>query len=145
MNRHLVILALLACAGCASVFQAPPDAGPPLVTRESLARQWFEIGNLYAELGDLDEAEAAYRRALELGMDQRARHNLGLVQVRMGMEALADARNEMPPDPVARRELRAYLQTLLDRVGAPEPPEVSENPSPALNLESQPTGRRAPP
>ena len=124
------MLALLACTGCASVFEGPADHGPPPVSRETLARQWFEIANVYAELGDLPEAEAAYRQSLALGMDPRARHNLGLVQVRMGMEALGSAREALPPDPATQARTRAYLQTLLDRVGAPAASSSSGNTHP---------------
>lgn len=119
-----LLLVVVLLGGCASAF-APPPAPPP-VSRETLARQWFEIGNLYAELGDLPEAEAAYQQSLALGMDQRARHNLGLVQIRMGMESLASAREGRVVDPDAQRNTREYLQSLLNQVGAPALPQVSE-------------------
>lgn len=128
-TRRIVILLPLLGAACASVFETP-EAGPPSVSRETLAQQWFEIANLYAELGELEDAEAAYRQSLALGMDQRARHNLGLVQVRMGMQSLASAREGLPADPANQANTRAYLQRLLDQVGAPVGPQASVNPHP---------------
>ena len=81
----------------------PNDAGP-----------WFQLGNLYAEQGRLDAAERAYREALRRRDEARTLHNLGLVQVRLGVGALREAQQRLPPDDPARRETRAFLQTLLE-------------------------------
>lgn len=81
----------------------PNDAGP-----------WFQLGNLYAEQGRLDAAERAYREALRRRDEARTLHNLGLVQVRLGVGALREAQRRLPPDDPARRETREFLQTLLE-------------------------------
>lgn len=81
----------------------PNDAGP-----------WFHLGNLYAEQGRLDAAERAYREALRRRDEARTLHNLGLVQVRLGVGALREAQRRLPPDDPARRETREFLQTLLE-------------------------------
>ena len=81
----------------------PRDAGP-----------WFQLGNLYAEQGRLDAAERAYREALRRRDDARTLHNLGLVQVRLGVGALREARERLPPDDPAREQTREFLRALLD-------------------------------
>ena len=81
----------------------PNDAGP-----------WFQLGNLYAEQGRLDAAERAYREALRRRDEARTLHNLGLVQVRLGVGALREAQQRLPLDDPTRQETRALLQTLLE-------------------------------
>ena len=81
----------------------PQDAGP-----------WFQLGNLYAEQGRLDMAERAYREALRRRDDARTLHNLGLVQVRLGMGALREAWERLPPNDPARQQTHEFLRTLLD-------------------------------
>ena len=78
------------------------------------ALPWFQLGNLYAEQGRLDAAERAYREALRRRDEARTLHNLGLVQVRLGVGALREAQQRLPPDDPARRETREFLQTLLE-------------------------------
>ncbi len=81
----------------------PREAGP-----------WFQLGNLYAEQGRLDAAERAYREALRRRDDARTLHNLGLVQVRLGVGALREARERLPPDDPSRQQTREFLRALLD-------------------------------
>lgn len=78
---------------------------------------WFQLGNLYAEQGRLDSAERVYREALRRRDDARTLHNLGLVQMKLGVGALREAQKRLPPDDPARRETREFLQTLLETVG----------------------------
>ena len=78
------------------------------------AAPWFQLGNLYAEQGRLDAAERAYREALRRRDEARTLHNLGLVQVRLGIGALREAQQRLPSDDPARRETREFLQTLLE-------------------------------
>jgi tetratricopeptide (TPR) repeat protein len=80
------------------------------------ALPWFQLGNLYAEQGRLDSAERAYREALRRRDEARTLHNLGLVQVRLGVGALREAQQRLPPDDPARRETREFLRTLLEAV-----------------------------
>lgn len=81
------------------------------------ANPWFQLGNLYAEQGRLHSAERAYRESLRRRDDARTLHNLGLVQVRLGVGALREAQKRLPPDDPARRETPAFLRALLEAVG----------------------------
>ncbi len=81
----------------------PREAGP-----------WFELGNLYAEQGRLDAAERAYREALRRRDNARTLHNLGLVQVRLGVGALREAWERLPADDPTRQQTREFLRALLD-------------------------------
>ena len=83
----------------------PGDAGP-----------WFQLGNLYAEQGRLASAERAYREALRRRDDARTLHNLGLVQVKLGVGALREAQKRLPRDDPARQETYELLRTLLETV-----------------------------
>ncbi len=78
------------------------------------AGAWFQLGNLYAEQGRLDSAERAYREALRRRDDARTLHNLGLIQVKLGIGALREAQTRLPPTDAARRETRELLRTLLE-------------------------------
>ena len=78
------------------------------------ANPWFQLGNLYAEQGRLDSAERAYREALRRRDDAKTLHNLGLVQVKLGIGALREAQNRWPPADAARQETRELLRTLLE-------------------------------
>ncbi len=60
------------------------------------ARGWYRLANLEARDGDLDAALLAYRRSLEIDPDlAEARHNLGMVHLRIGADALREARPQM--------------------------------------------------
>lgn len=83
----------------------PSDAGP-----------WFQLGNLYAEQGRLASAERAYREALRRRDDARTLHNLGLVQVKLGVGALRESQKRLPQDDPARQETQEFLKTLLETV-----------------------------
>ena len=78
------------------------------------AEAWFQLGNLYAEQGRLDSAQRAYRESLRRRDDARTLHNLGLVQVKLGIGALRESQKRLPPDDPARQETRQLLQTLLE-------------------------------
>ena len=78
------------------------------------ANPWFQLGNLYAEQGRLDSAERAYREALRRRDDAKTLHNLGLVQVKLGIGALREAQHRLPPADAARQETRELLRTLLE-------------------------------
>ncbi|MEN6370358.1 MAG: tetratricopeptide repeat protein [Thermotogota bacterium] len=61
------------------------------ILNEALAREidhaaiYFRLGNLYIDKGDLDRAERAYRRVLELDPEHdRAKNNLAVVYKRQG-------------------------------------------------------------
>ena len=78
------------------------------------AEIWFQLGNLYAEQGRLDSAQRAYREALRRRDDAKILHNLGLVQVKLGIGALREAEQRLAPDDAVRQETRALLRTLLE-------------------------------
>lgn len=87
------------------------------------ASAWYRLGNARAELGELEAAEQAYRRALALDPQAaQVRHNLGLVMLQQGVEALLAARRELPAaDPEAEATMR-YLACLMETfMGHPEP------------------------
>jgi tetratricopeptide (TPR) repeat protein len=78
------------------------------------AEPWFQLGNLYAEQGRLDSAQRAYRESLRRRDDARTLHNLGLVQVKLGIGALRESQKRLPPNDPARQETRELLRTLLE-------------------------------
>jgi tetratricopeptide (TPR) repeat protein len=78
------------------------------------AEPWFQLGNLYAEQGRLDSAQRAYRESLRRRDDARTLHNLGLVQVKLGIGALRESQQRLPPSDPARQETREWLRTLLE-------------------------------
>ncbi len=78
------------------------------------AEPWFQLGNLYAEQGRLDSAQRAYRESLRRRDDARTLHNLGLAQVKLGIGALREAQQRLPPNDPARQDTREWLRTLLE-------------------------------
>ena len=83
------------------------------------AQVWFELGNLYAEQGRLDSAQRAYRESLRRRDDPRTLHNLGLVQIKLGVGALREAQQRLPANDPARQDTRELLQTLLESLLLP--------------------------
>ncbi|HXH03826.1 MAG TPA: tetratricopeptide repeat protein [Candidatus Competibacteraceae bacterium] len=77
------------------------------------AEPWFQLGNIYVEQNRLEEAEQAFREALHRDDRPQALHNLGLVQVRLGLQAITQARERLPADDPVHEDTRALLQTLL--------------------------------
>ncbi len=76
------------------------------------AEPWYQLGNLYAQRDDLEAAEHAYRQALRRADRVDALHNLGLVQMRMGIQALRVADARLPADDPVRQQTRDFLRTL---------------------------------
>lgn len=85
-----------------------------LITGTPGAGPWFRLGNAYVELDRLEAAEDAYRWALALGDHPAARHNLGLLRLRLGLRDLRRARAGLPPDHPALAETRRLLRELLE-------------------------------
>jgi cytochrome c-type biogenesis protein CcmH/NrfG len=75
---------------------------------------WFRLGNYYAEQDQLEKAEQAYREALQRSNHTAALHNLGLVQIRMGVRALQDAARQLPPQDPVHAETREFLRMVLE-------------------------------
>jgi tetratricopeptide (TPR) repeat protein len=81
--------------------------------RSGAVEPWFRLGNIYAESGRLEAAERAYRTALSYGDEPRVLHNLGLVQIRLGIKFLKESRRQLPVNDSIRRQTQQYLRTLL--------------------------------
>lgn len=95
---------LSACAGFNSVSPWQARTTPGLQHCQSAndtgsaadrAGCWFRLGNDFAETGCFEQAENAYREALKHGPHAKALHNLGLVQVRLGVTAIREARAQL--------------------------------------------------
>lgn len=105
-----VVLTALLLAGCAAPGPGSTVAGGP----PEDAQDWYRQGNTLAHEDRLEEALAAYVRALELDPNlARARHNLGLVHLQLGWKALLQARRELPADDRAAAATMAYLECLM--------------------------------
>ena len=77
------------------------------------AEPWFQLGNYYAAHNRLAGAEFAYRQALKRESSPKTLHNLGLVQIRLGINALGEAHEQLPEDDPVRRQTRELIATLL--------------------------------
>jgi cytochrome c-type biogenesis protein CcmH/NrfG len=77
------------------------------------ADAWFRLGNYYALQNQWEKAEQAYREVLQRTDHNGALHNLGLVQVRMGVKALQDAAAKIPPQDPVHAETREFLRMVL--------------------------------
>jgi tetratricopeptide (TPR) repeat protein len=77
------------------------------------AEPWFQLGNYYAARNRLAGAEFAYRQALKRESSPKTLHNLGLVQIRLGINALGEAHERLPEDDPARRQTQELIATLL--------------------------------
>jgi hypothetical protein len=77
------------------------------------ATPWFELGNYYVANNRLAGAEFAYREALKRNSTPKTLHNLGLVQVRLGINALNEARQGLPMDDPTLIQTRALLEAML--------------------------------
>lgn len=106
--RYALLMIVMVC-GCAT---SRPPATVATAAFDN-PEDWFQLGNRYAEAGQLEQAEHAYRRALENGPYPKAQHNLGLVQVRLGVKALQNAREQLPAEHPAHAATREFLQLLL--------------------------------
>ncbi|MQM37712.1 hypothetical protein KBTX_01714 [wastewater metagenome] len=76
---------------------------------------WYRLGNARVELDRLRAAEAAFYQALDADPAMaRARHNLGLVQLRLAWRSLVEAHSGLPAD-AARDERTTALAACLLR------------------------------
>lgn len=56
-----------------------------MASRQQLDALYYQLGNVYYDAGDLDAAEQAYRRVIELNPNHvNAHHNLGVLLKRTG-------------------------------------------------------------
>ena len=127
MRFASVMVILFVLTACATVKQTPeaPIAQNPVVnsaatddntnnnTSNDTDNYWFQLGNKYAENGQLEEAVLAYQEALKRGDNVKALHNLGLVRVRLGIEMLERARKRLAPNDPVHQETRQYLHALM--------------------------------
>ena len=89
--------------------QAPPELAQAIRANPRDSDAWFQLGNGFAENDQLINAESAYREALRYGPNVKAQHNLGLVHIRLGIEALRSAAEQLPADHPTRIETRQFL------------------------------------
>lgn len=143
MRRSILLLALtLALSACAHLpasthtlrqqaerAYAAADYGQAAAAYEALveegggAEEWFRLGNAYVELDRPVEAAAAFRAALERDPKHaRARHNLGLVYLQLGVTTLLDARLALPKVDQAAAATMRYLACIMETfLGQPDP------------------------
>ena len=81
------------------------------------ARPWFELGNFYVDNNRLAAAEYAYREAIKREKTPKALHNLGLVQIRLGLSALSEASKHFPAEDPVHTETHQVLKLLLEEEG----------------------------
>ena len=100
---------LLYLSGCAS----PPAAS--VTAGRAPVKDWFQRANELAERSELQAAVHAYQRALALepNTKTKALHNLGLVQLRLGLQNLREALAKLPPEHPAQRQTRDFVRLLL--------------------------------
>ena len=96
--------------------RAPADLSKAVRANPNNNEAWFQLGNGLAEQDQLVDAEAAYRQALMLGPHVKALHNLGLVHIRLGIEALRSSSAQLPKDHPSREETRNFLE-LMSKAG----------------------------
>lgn len=64
---------------------------------QAQAIDWFRLGNLYAQNSELEAAADSYREALRRDPEHaRARHNLGMTYLQLGVDAILTARRHLP-------------------------------------------------
>lgn len=90
---------------------------------QTLAEDWFRLGNLHAEQGELESAAAAYREALARDPElAAARHNLGMTYLQLGVHALLTARRDLPDvDDQAAGSMRWLACVMELFMGFPDP------------------------
>jgi cytochrome c-type biogenesis protein CcmH/NrfG len=96
--------------------RATPEMAQAVQANPQSSDAWFQLGNSFAENDQLLEAEKAYQQALLYGPHVKAQHNLGLVHIRLGMEALRSASAQLPADSPTREQTRQFLE-LMREVG----------------------------
>lgn len=147
-----ILLSILLLTGCASWTSSGPAAAPEglRATAEAAyatdspqalalyqrltqrpgaqAEDWFRLGNLYAQEGNLEAAAAAYREALSRDPKiAQARHNLGMTYLQLGVQALLEARRGLPDvDDQAAGSMR-WLACIMELfMGYPDPATCRE-------------------
>lgn len=140
MLRLPVLIALLLLCGCATLgspqlrehaaqayaagdYEAAATAYESLTRQSDEAEDWYRLGNVYAQLDRPEDAAAAWRSALERDPGHaRARHNLGLVYLRLGVGNLLGARLALPEVDAAAAATMRYLACIMEIfMGQPDP------------------------
>ena len=93
---------------------ADPELAAAVRARPDDGDAWFQLGNYYVDQDQLLEAEQAYQEALRAGPNVKAQHNLGLVQIRLGIDSLRRASEALPEDDPVRQQTRQFLQLLAE-------------------------------
>ena len=82
-----------------------------LVPKDAMA--WFRLGNLYSRQQQLDNAAAAYQKALvRQGNLFKAWHNLGVVQMRLAQRHFQRLQDRAPHDSPLKQRGRFYNQQI---------------------------------
>lgn len=64
---------------------------------QARAEDWFRLGNLQIDRGELEAGASSYREALRQSPElAKARHNLGMTYLQLGVESILSARRELP-------------------------------------------------
>lgn len=78
-----------------------------------IAKYWFRLGNIYVNTSRPDHAIKAYEQAIVVAPDHgKARHNLGMVHLRLGIYQLVHARTFLGEDS-QQQTLSQLLQDLI--------------------------------
>lgn len=116
----------------AAYFDSDPEAlalyldltGSPQASGED----WFRLGNLQIDRGELEAGADSYRQALRLSPElSKARHNLGMTYLQLGVSAILEARRELPAvDAEAAGSMR-WLGCIMEVfMGIPDSPICRE-------------------
>jgi tetratricopeptide (TPR) repeat protein len=144
--RGLAAAALLVLSGCATLVDAPLEPQVTAVAADEAyeageneravelylahlkdepddVQAWFRLGNAYTFSGNLNAATAAFRHVLALEpAHARARHNLGLIHIELGVDALLNARRELPAVDAQSAAAMQYLACVMEIfMGRPNP------------------------
>jgi predicted Zn-dependent protease len=86
---------------------------------------WLRLGNLYARSNRPDAAADAYQRVLSIdGSEPRAWYNLGIVRLRQGWAAMAQAHLGAPPQSPIHLQSGELLDHLGRMTAVPPPPNA---------------------
>ncbi len=87
---------------------------------------WLRLGNLYARSNRPDAAADAYQRALSInGSESRAWYNLGIVRLRQGWAAMAQAHGTAEARGPIHQQSGEMVDHLSRMPGLPAPPNAA--------------------
>jgi tetratricopeptide (TPR) repeat protein len=90
---------------------------------------WLRLGNLYARSNRPDAAADAYQRVLSINSgESRAWYNLGIVRLRQGWAAMAQAHGAAEARGPIHQQSGEMLDHLAKTPGLPAPPNSASKP-----------------